>query len=174
MGTSDPLGTPKSACPAFTSARPGRAFPAPPPPPPWQRVPWPPASGRGRTRRAELPPTAARGPPARHAGKEEPCMGLRQGASVWQGPGRKLHIWRGAGRGRRARPERGARTRWRPLPPPQGGAAPRRAAPPPPRAGPTTPHPTLPVPGGTHSAQHGSLGVGATGSGDGRRGPGRL
>ena len=168
MGTSDPLGTPKSACPAFTSARPGRAFPTPPPPPPWQRVPWPPAPGRGRTRRAELPPTAARGPPARHAGKEGPCMGLRQGGSVWQGPGRKRHIWRGAGRGR------GARTGWRLLPPPQGGAAPRHPTPPPPRARPTIPHPTAPGPGGTHSVRHSSLGAGATGSGGGRRGPGRL
>lgn len=163
MGTSDPPGTPKPAGPAFTSARPGRAFQAPPPPPPWQRVPWPPAPGRGRTQRAELPPTAARGPPARRAGKEAPCMGLEPGGSAAQGPGRKRHIWRGACRGRGARREGGyfrlreaeLRAPRRPAPP-----TPRRpsGAPPPARG----PHPRPAPRGGTPCPPRSSLPAPAT------------
>lgn len=95
--------------------------------------------GRGRTRGAGLPPTAARGPPARRAGKEAPCMGLGRRKCL-VGPGRKRHTWRGArgggqgaGRGReRARDGAGFRRR-----------GPSRNAPPPP-----TPGPACPVPAG--------------------------
>lgn len=91
----------KPASPVLTSAKPGPCVPSRVPSPAHRpllgkRVRWRLAPGRGRTRRAKLPPTTACGPPARRAGKEAPCMGLgreevpcrAQGGSAIHGEGR--------------------------------------------------------------------------------------
>lgn len=86
-GTVPGSGLPSPPVPRSPRPGPGRAFPARRPPPSWHRVPWLLAPRRGRAPRARLPPTAARGPPARRAGKEAPCMGLEQEEAPFRAPG---------------------------------------------------------------------------------------
>lgn len=74
VATSDPLGTPESAYPAFTSARPGHAFPAPPPPPP----PWQSPLAAGSRARAD---PAGRAPA--HSRLRAACQTRREGSALY-------------------------------------------------------------------------------------------